>query len=139
MHEKAASEYGLCLVTQFNPNETLIIVEAVVTGPTASLEVRLALDSGAQTTSINKTILTLVGYDLTKATYQIPMTTVSGVEHVPVVMLQHVNALAREAANLLVLAHSLPPSANLDGLLGLDFLRDQKLTIDFRNSTITLE
>jgi hypothetical protein len=35
-------------------------------------------------------------------------------------------------------AHDLPLEANVDGLLGLDFVRDQVLTIDFRTGTIDL-
>jgi hypothetical protein len=37
-----------------------------------------------------------------------------------------------------VLAYTLPVSASVYGLLGLDFLRDQVLTIDFRAGQITL-
>jgi hypothetical protein len=38
----------------------------------------------------------------------------------------------------LMVCHTLPPSASIDGLLGLDFLRDRRLTIDFRTGQITL-
>jgi hypothetical protein len=37
-----------------------------------------------------------------------------------------------------VLAHTLPPSAGVDGLLGLDFLRGQVLTVDFRSGRVTV-
>jgi hypothetical protein len=37
-----------------------------------------------------------------------------------------------------VLAHTLAASVSASGLLGLDFLRDQVLTIDFRAGQITL-
>jgi hypothetical protein len=37
-----------------------------------------------------------------------------------------------------VLSHTLPPSATIDGLLGLDFLRGKKLTIDFRQADVSL-
>ena len=33
---------------------------------------------------------------------------------------------------------TLPPSAGVDGLLGLDFLRGQNLTIDFRAGQVTV-
>ncbi len=48
-------------------------------------------------------------------------------------------ALGREFAQLPVLAHTLPPSAGVDGVLGLDFLRGQLLTIDFPNGRLTLD
>lgn len=37
-----------------------------------------------------------------------------------------------------VVGMTLPPSASVDGLLGLDFLRDPCLTIDFRRGKIEL-
>ena len=40
---------------------------------------------------------------------------------------------------LVVVCHTLPPSAGVDGLLGLDFLRNSRLTIDFRSGQIVLD
>ncbi len=37
-----------------------------------------------------------------------------------------------------VLCHTLPPSATVDGLLGLDFFRGHQLTVDFQTGQITL-
>jgi hypothetical protein len=37
-----------------------------------------------------------------------------------------------------VLSHTLPSSATIDGLLGLDFLRGQMLSIDFRQALVSL-
>ena len=37
------------------------------------------------------------------------------------------------------LSYTLPSSASVDGVLGLDFLRDRRLIVDFRASAITLE
>lgn len=36
------------------------------------------------------------------------------------------------------LAHTLPPSAGVDGLLGLDFFRDHLLSIDFQRGQVSL-
>src|SRR5438874_1974268 len=46
--------------------------------------------------------------------------------------------LGRTRSRMGVLAHSLPPSARIDGLLGLDFLRSRRLTIDFSAGTLEL-
>lgn len=43
-----------------------------------------------------------------------------------------------ELEGLAVVAHTLPPSATVDGLLGLDFLRERLLTVDFRVGSISL-
>ena len=49
-----------------------------------------------------------------------------------------IRALGQERTNFPLLGHTLPPSASIDGLLGLDFLRGQVLNIDFRQGTISL-
>ena len=38
----------------------------------------------------------------------------------------------------LISSHTLPPSVGVDGLLGLDFFRDQLLRLDFKNGLISL-
>jgi hypothetical protein len=45
--------------------------------------------------------------------------------------LQRLTALGRERLGFPVLGHTLPPSAGVDGLLGVDFFRGLVLTIDF--------
>ena len=47
-------------------------------------------------------------------------------------------ALGQERTNFPVLGHTLPPSTSIDGVLGLDFVRGQTLTVDFRTGTSTL-
>ena len=53
-------------------------------------------------------------------------------------VLDRLSALGRHRLAFPVLAHSLPPVAGIDGLLGLDFLRGSVLTVDFQAATITL-
>jgi hypothetical protein len=38
-----------------------------------------------------------------------------------------------------VLCHTLPPSATVDGVLGLDFMRGSRLLVDLRIGEVTLE
>jgi hypothetical protein len=68
----------------------------------------------------------------------IEVTTGSGIERVLEITVIHFAALEQECTNFLVLAHDLPASAGIDGVLGLDFFREQNLNIDFRNGLITL-
>ena len=69
---------------------------------------------------------------------RIQITTGSGVEFVPRISVSRIEALGKNVEGLAVLAHTLPPTAMVDGLLGLDFLRDARLTIDFTDGTIEL-
>jgi predicted aspartyl protease len=122
----------------FNSQQGLIIVRALLWGPKGQRSVRLALDTGATSTVVNTAILVTLGYDPAVSPDRVQMTTGSGVEYVPRLPIDRVNALGQERTNFALVAHTLPPSASVDGLLGLDFLRGQELTIDFRNGQLTL-
>ncbi len=80
-----------------------------------------------------------VGYDSAAAPRRIRITTASGIEWVPRLTLDKIEVLGQRHSNFEVIAHTLPPTAAVDGLLGLDFLRGWRLTIDFRTARIVLE
>ena len=89
-------------------------------------------------TVINVGMLVALGYDPALAPARIQVTTGSGVEFVPRIPLDKIVTLGQERTDFPVLGHTLPPSAGIDGLLGLDFFRGQNLTVDFRTGQVTL-
>ena len=123
----------------FDPQQGLIIVPAELWGPNGSAVLRLALDTGATGTVVNTGMLVALGYDPALIPDRVQITTGSGVEFVPRVLLDRIMALGRESAGFPVLGHTLPPSAGIDGLLGLDFFRGWNLTIDFRRGQVVLD
>jgi predicted aspartyl protease len=122
----------------FHAQHGLIIIQAAVDGPSGSAVLRLALDTGATRTVINVGMLVALGYDPALVPERIQVTMGSGVEFVPQVSVHTIVALGQERTSFAVLGHTLPPSAGIDGVLGLDFMRGQTLTVDFRTGTITL-
>ncbi len=122
----------------FNANRGLIIVRTELFGPSGSIVVRLALDTGATGTMVNVGLLTTIGYDPSLAPDRVQVTTGSGVEYVPRLAMSRIKALGQERTNFSVLGHTLPPSASIDGLLGLDFMRGQVLNIDFAKGRVSL-
>ena len=66
------------------------------------------------------------------------VTTGSAVEYAPRLSVNRIEALSQERANFLVVAHTLPPTASVDGLLGLDFFRGHELNLDFRTGVVVL-
>jgi hypothetical protein len=66
------------------------------------------------------------------------VTTGSAIEYVPTVIVDRVIALGQTRVQFPILSHTLPPSAGVDGLLGLDFFRQHSLIIDFRTGIIEL-
>jgi hypothetical protein len=101
--------------------------------------VRLALDTGATRTLINWDPIVFIGYDPAGIGPRVEVTTGSGVEFVPEVRVQRVQALQHVRPDFPVLCHTLPPSATVDGVLGLDFMRGLRLIVDFRGATVSLE
>ena len=122
----------------FDPDQGLIIVRAELEGPTGSAVLRLAFDTGATSTLINAGMLVSIGYDPSLVPDRIEVTTGSGVEYLPRVTMSRVTALGQERTRFPVLCHTLPPSAGIDGLLGLDFIRGKSVTLDFRAGQINL-
>lgn len=123
---------------RFDPQDGLILVNAEIKGPRGSAVVRLALDTGATATLINTAILVAVGYDPAVVPQRVQVTTGSGIEFVPRLALDRIDALGQSRDSFFVLAHTLPTSASVDGLLGLDFLRESILTVDFRTGLVLL-
>jgi hypothetical protein len=98
----------------------------------------VTLDTGATTSLIRSTLLVAVGYDPDAATDRVQVTMGNGIETVPQLVLNRLSALGQHRLGLPVLSHARPPTAGIDGLLGLDFLRGSVLTIDFQNGQIAL-
>lgn len=122
----------------FNRLRGLILVQAELTGPAGVVNLVLALDTGASATLIRTTRLVQAGYDPPTVGTPVKTTTAGGVVQslrLPVLSLA---ALGQTRTNIPILARDLPPTASAEGLLGLDFLRGNVLTLDFINGQITL-
>ena len=99
----------------------------------------LRVGLGATSTILSSAILVAVGYAPAPSGERVRMTTGSGVEYVSLVSVERIAALGTEQLDFPVISHTLPPTASVDGLVGLDFFRDRRLTIDFRAGEIILE
>jgi hypothetical protein len=123
----------------FDSKEGLVIVPTRLWGTARDTVVRLALDTGATGSLLNWDVLVLLGYDPAIEAERLQITTGSGVEFVPRIPLARIEALALTRRDFPILCHTLPPSASVDGLLGLDFFRQHRLTVDFREGVVTLD
>lgn len=123
----------------FDAKAGIIVIPSELTGSTGSAILRLAFDTGATRTLINAAMLVSIGYDPSSSQEHVQMTTGSGVEYTPVVKINEIQALNIEKTNFPVLCHTLPPSAGVDGLLGLDFFQERIVTLDFKNGTLTID
>jgi predicted aspartyl protease len=122
----------------FDPTKGLILVEAEIAGPTTSVAVQLALDTGATDSFLDESWLAIAGYTPADATNKFDVLTASGTISVFEVPLTSLTALGQTRTIFPIQAHSFPPGTSHDGVLGLDFLRGNVLTLDFTRGQITL-
>jgi hypothetical protein len=123
----------------FNPKEGLIVVPTRLWGPNGDTLVRLALDTGATGSVLNWDVVVLLGYDPATVPERVQMTTGSGVEFVPRIVIEKIEAIRQERRNFPILCHTMPPSTTVDGVLGLDFFRGYRLVLDFRMGLTMIE
>ena len=123
----------------FDPARAVIAVPTRLVGPAGEHVASLALDTGATYTIISRQIADLLGFQPEEHGPPVPLTTGSGLEHLPPMVMHKVEALEQVRRHFRVLVHSLPPTASVDGLLGLDFLRGCRLVVDFREGLISLD
>jgi len=122
----------------FDPTEGLIVITTRLCGIDTDTIVRFALDTGATGSMLNWDVAVLLGYDPASTKERIQVTTGSGVEFAPRIAVKKVEALGKTLENFPILCHTLPPSATVDGLLGLDFLRGERLIVDLQAGIIAL-
>ena len=122
----------------FKSDYGLIFIEARLKGVEKDIALILALDTGATGTVISAKRLDEAGYDLENFDDEIYITTGSGVITVPKIEIEKLTALGKMKENFAVIAHDLPPTASVDGVLGLDFLRGNVLTVNFVKGEIEL-
>ena len=104
-------------------------------------EVALALDTGASHTVIDLTALLIADYALADAIRTTLVETASGIIEAYVFRVQSFTALGITRTNFEVCAYDFFAKhvlIDFDGVLGLDFIADYHICIDFRASTITL-
>jgi predicted aspartyl protease len=117
---------------KFDASQGLIVIPTRLYGSQGDTIVRLALDTGATSSMINWDIAVLLGYDPASVKERIQITTGSGVEFAPRITMKKIEVMGRSLENFLMLCHTLPPSSTVDGLLGLDFFRGERLILDFQ-------
>ncbi len=124
----------------FNPSAGLIIVKAELWGPGGNSVIRMAIDTGCETTTIRTPALMKVGYELSVSAEIVPLVTASRDDDVAIALtLENFFALGVVRDNYAILAAKLPHTLRFDGLLGLDFFAGRHLDIDFRGGWFSFD
>lgn len=124
---------------EFDSNEKLIFLDVGVTSSDGSWKIYLpvVLDTGATTTILPADILAALGYDPGHPGLpRIRMITGSGIEYAPCVTIKSLVVGGEEIVNVGVLCHDLPDEAGIDGLLGLNFLKNFDFTVEYSSGRL---
>jgi predicted aspartyl protease len=127
------------VTASFDPRRRAIIVPVDLLGPLGAITLSLLLDTGSAYTVVSPRSLEDAGYDLAKPRSAVTIATPSRVGRIPLYIVSSVTALGHISRNVAVLAHALPPAIRVDRLLGMNFLGDRRLTIDFGSGTVNPE
>ena len=119
----------------FDPQDNLIVVPVEVHGKSHLITLNMAVDTGATWTILPIKTCSIIG-----AVHQrrISIVTGSRVESAQLMTIPLIKAFGIDITNFKVVAHDLPPSLLVDGLLGMNFLKRAMLTIDFHKNIIKI-
>lgn len=122
---------------KFNPHASVILVDVKLSAR-FSIIGRLVLDTGASYVVLPWKLADAIGVriDPKKFTHT---TTATAVETVPEITIPQMTVLGKTIRNVEAIVKNLPPSAPVDGLLGLSFLKHFKLQIDFVKGELILD
>jgi hypothetical protein len=123
---------------RFDARKNLVVVRAEISGPKGIAVLPLALDTGATKTLISFEALMSIGYEPAHASESVKVITADSIVEIPVIALKMIRCLGQVRRRFSVMSHDLPHTAAVAGLLGLDFLRDRVLTINFPKAEVRL-
>ncbi len=115
-------------------DEDVIIVNATIAG---KYQFRLALDTAATHTTIDSNVLYFSGYELKGSKGEKEIETSNGIIIVEIYEIELMESLSLTKTDFEVqvydfLAHGI--LSEYDGVIGLDFLQENKIRIDFKNN-----
>jgi len=123
---------------RFEPTANSITTKAMIEGPYGVLNVTLILDTGATYVHLPWRILEALGYEPSNIHKKERIITASGIEFAPKLKVRKITSLGVEAKGVEVICHDLPPETRVDGLLGLSFLKNFNIHLQFKRGIIEI-
>lgn len=119
-------------------SKPVVVLDVVIRGRIIETA-KMALDTGATHVMIPWRLARALGLKPELSEERIETITASGTEIAPIITLESVEVLGKEAKNVRAIVHDLPQKSYVDGLLGLSFLKNFNIHLNFREGVLEIE
>jgi len=123
---------------RFNPHLNLIVLNVELKYQVRHT-IRMALDTASTFGALTPDAVARLGFDLSQVKSQQTIATASQILTVPQITVPTVTLGTETIGDLLFLVMPLPLPLGVKGLLGLNFMRHFKVTLDFEQGLLNLE
>ncbi len=126
------------IMIKFDKDKAVILVYVILKNKGETKRLLMALDTGATYCMIPWRVADILGLEPELYKEKIETITASGIETVPLVETESINVNNTEVRYVKIIVHDLPAKSYVDGLLGLSFLRNFNLNINFKEGYFEL-
>jgi clan AA aspartic protease (TIGR02281 family) len=123
----------------FNPQDFGIVLFVTVTHGNVKRRLKMVLDTGATYCMIPWHVAEELGYTPALSKTLVEVNTANGQIHTPLITVESMTVLKRTVRRCQVMVHDLPETSRVDGLIGLSFLMNCDLHIDFVKGVLELK
>lgn len=120
-------------------NSSIVSIFVILSNENNKRALKMALDTGATYTTIPWETAQALGLKPEISIDNTDMITSSGIERAPLLTIKEMIVLDKKAENVKVIVHDLPQRSQVDGLLGLSFLKHFKVTLNFNEGYLEIE
>lgn len=122
----------------FDNKKPLIPIVVTLNGRKGLVRVEGIIDTGSTFVVIPPEVAETLGYEIKKAE-KVEVATPEGLKKVPVITLDEVSVMGQMAPRVKATILPFPEEARINCLVGMTYLRNFGLGIDFTTGTMTLE
>lgn len=124
---------------KIDAKDPVVIIKVECFGEKGSRILDLIFDTGSTYTMIPWKVAESLGYSPAVSRRRVSIVTASTTETVPLVTIKSMVALGHKVDHVDVACHDLPPKSRVDGLLGLNFLRNFDIELYFKKGILEIK